>query len=70
MINDDRRARRPAGQRAERACPICGRESRPEAFPFCSKRCADVDLNRWLVGAYSLPAAETEGDEEPGSEES
>jgi endogenous inhibitor of DNA gyrase (YacG/DUF329 family) len=39
-----------------RKCPICGRPSRRETYPFCSKRCADVDLNRWLSGAYAIPA--------------
>jgi len=39
-------------------CPICSKPS-VEAFrPFCSKRCADVDLNRWLGGQYALPAEE------------
>lgn len=41
-------------------CPICGRPA-VEAFkPFCSKRCADVDLNRWLTGAYVIPARDDE----------
>lgn len=42
------------------SCPIC-QKSRVEAFrPFCSKRCADVDLNRWLTGAYAVPALEVD----------
>ena len=41
-------------------CPICGKPS-VEAFkPFCSKRCADVDLNRWLTGNYVIPARDDE----------
>lgn len=37
-------------------CPICEtRESVAEYRPFCSKRCADVDLSRWLKGAYAIP---------------
>ncbi len=37
-------------------CPICRRNPKAEAYsPFCSKRCADVDLQRWLVGSYVLP---------------
>jgi len=41
-------------------CPICGKPA-VEAFrPFCSKRCADVDLNRWLTGAYVIPARDDE----------
>lgn len=44
-------------------CPIC-RKPAAEAFrPFCSKRCADVDLNRWLVGTYAIPTNEMEEDE-------
>ena len=42
------------------SCPICGRETRPEARPFCSKRCADVDLARWLNGQYAVPSNDPE----------
>lgn len=37
------------------ACPICNKASVPEYRPFCSKRCADIDLGRWLRGAYVMP---------------
>lgn len=47
-------------------CPICRKETDPRYRPFCSKRCADVDLGRWLSGAYAIPA---EGDERPGAED-
>ena len=51
-------------------CPICGKETDPEYRPFCSKRCADVDLQRWLSGTYAIPAVEDEGGpEEPSSED-
>ena len=41
-------------------CPICGR-ARVHAFrPFCSRRCADVDLARWLGGVYAIPSDEPE----------
>jgi uncharacterized protein len=47
-----------------RLCPICKRalpEGAVAAFrPFCSKRCADIDLGRWLKGAYAIPASETD----------
>jgi endogenous inhibitor of DNA gyrase (YacG/DUF329 family) len=36
-------------------CPICGRPGEPDYRPFCSRRCADVDLSRWLSGAYAIP---------------
>ena len=41
-------------------CPICKKETAPSYAPFCSKRCADVDLNRWLTGGYAVPGAEDE----------
>lgn len=41
-----------------RPCPICKRPELPNLRPFCSKRCADVDLSRWLKGAYAIPAEE------------
>ena len=40
-----------------RPCPICGKAAQFETRPFCSKRCADVDLHRWLGGSYAVPAA-------------
>jgi len=39
-------------------CPICGRPSQPSERPFCSKRCAMIDLNRWLGGNYRIPTEE------------
>jgi len=41
-------------------CPICGRPTEQAFRPFCSKRCADVDLQRWLSGRYAVPAVENE----------
>lgn len=40
---------------APRPCPICGRPATDAMRPFCSKRCADVDLHRWLGGRYAIP---------------
>jgi endogenous inhibitor of DNA gyrase (YacG/DUF329 family) len=45
-----------------KACPICGKPATTRFRPFCSGRCKDVDLNRWLSGAYAIPAAESEDD--------
>jgi endogenous inhibitor of DNA gyrase (YacG/DUF329 family) len=39
-----------------RTCPICGKPASPTYRPFCSRRCADVDLGRWLGEAYRVPA--------------
>ena len=49
-----------------RKCPMCGRPAEPQFRPFCSRRCADLDLQRWLSGRYAIPAAEdaAEGDVE------
>jgi endogenous inhibitor of DNA gyrase (YacG/DUF329 family) len=41
-----------------RPCPICGKPSVREFHPFSSKRCTEVDLNRWLSGKYAIPAVE------------
>ena len=38
-------------------CPICSRPSQEGSRPFCSPRCAQVDLGRWLTGSYAIPAA-------------
>jgi endogenous inhibitor of DNA gyrase (YacG/DUF329 family) len=46
--------------RTVRPCPECGKPSSEASYPFCSKRCADVDLNRWLSGSYSVPVVELE----------
>jgi endogenous inhibitor of DNA gyrase (YacG/DUF329 family) len=37
------------------SCPICGRPAAARTRPFCSPRCADVDLGRWLTGQYRMP---------------
>src|SRR5262249_23748303 len=52
-----------------RLCPICGRPLSEEAeaarvWPFCFRRCADVDLGRWLKGAYAIPAVELDDETE------
>ena len=39
-------------------CPICDRETDPKYRPFCSRRCADVDLGKWLNGNYAVPSTD------------
>jgi endogenous inhibitor of DNA gyrase (YacG/DUF329 family) len=39
-------------------CPICGKPAVEDYTPFCSKRCADLDLKRWLGGEYRIPTDE------------
>jgi uncharacterized protein len=47
------------------ACPICSKPAEHAFRPFCSRRCADVDLSRWLKGSYAIPGerAGEEGEE-------
>lgn len=49
-------------------CPTCGKPAAKEARPFCSPRCRDVDLNRWLTGSYVIPGAALEEMETPPSD--
>ncbi len=45
-------------------CPICGKATNATARPFCSKRCADLDLARWLNGSYAVPSDDPEDADE------
>jgi uncharacterized protein len=47
---------------AEPACPICGKPQAAAFRPFCSRRCAEVDLARWFRGDYAFPAEEPSDD--------
>ena len=51
------------------ACPICGKPRELKFRPFCSKRCADIDLNRWFKGIYSVPVTETDDEDGDKPEE-
>jgi endogenous inhibitor of DNA gyrase (YacG/DUF329 family) len=64
MSREERERSRP--ERTARACPICGRPASPESYPFCSRRCADIDLNRWLFGGYVIPGAKDREAEDGG----
>jgi endogenous inhibitor of DNA gyrase (YacG/DUF329 family) len=61
MIDERQKAGRTGKQRR---CPICGKPVQEATLPFCSRRCRDVDLNRWLSGTYVVPASEDDGDGE------
>ncbi|MFO1015165.1 MAG: DNA gyrase inhibitor YacG [Caulobacteraceae bacterium] len=41
-------------------CSVCGKPNSPDYRPFCSKRCADVDLSRWLTGGYVIKSRDDE----------
>ena len=45
-------------------CPVCGKAEDKSYRPFCSRRCADVDLGRWLTESYRIPA----DTEDPGED--
>jgi endogenous inhibitor of DNA gyrase (YacG/DUF329 family) len=51
--------RRAAGAERKK-CPICGKPAAEASRPFCSERCRDVDLNRWLSGSYAIPGKDDE----------
>ena len=44
-------------------CPICGKPSVEASRPFCSERCRDVDLNRWLSNSYAIPGRKDEDED-------
>ena len=48
----------------EKPCPICGKPAILAARPFCSERCRDVDLNRWLSNSYVVPGKDDDEDAE------
>jgi endogenous inhibitor of DNA gyrase (YacG/DUF329 family) len=49
-----------------RPCPICGKPAVAQFRAFCSRRCADVDLNRWLSGVYAVPGKTDEDEDGEG----
>lgn len=59
----------PATSPAGGACPICRRPTEPRYRPFCSGRCADVDLGRWFTESYRVPVAEAEEEQPAGPED-
>jgi endogenous inhibitor of DNA gyrase (YacG/DUF329 family) len=47
----------PKQKSRAKPCPVCGKSATQASHPFCSERCRDVDLNRWLSGSYAIPGA-------------
>jgi endogenous inhibitor of DNA gyrase (YacG/DUF329 family) len=69
MMDDKRTETRRAG--APTLCVICRVQPQSDKYrPFCSKRCADIDLHRWLGGVYAIPGKPEEEEDEmpPGGE--
>ena len=55
----------PGPDRSGLRCAVCGKPQEAKFRPFCSKRCAEIDLGRWLKGAYAIPGRAE--DEEEGA---
>jgi uncharacterized protein len=60
-VSPDATPEAPSGRGS---CSICGRPTVLAFRPFCSKRCSDVDLSRWLTGAYAIAGAGADADED------
>ena len=61
-MNNDPVIPLPAGQRR---CPVCGKPASARHQPFCSGRCANIDLGRWLKGNYKVETEEGPDEAEP-----
>lgn len=55
---------KPNGKIHVQKCPTCGEPVVAKFRPFCSKRCADIDLGRWFNESYSVPVVEEDGGDE------
>jgi len=70
MTSDDRIVPLRRKPKAGARCPICGAPAAPDHRPFCSTRCADVDLGRWFTGGYRIPTDDVPAEGAyPGDEE-
>jgi endogenous inhibitor of DNA gyrase (YacG/DUF329 family) len=54
---------------SNKPCPICGKPPEEKFRPFCSARCADVDLHRWLSDSYRVETPEKPEDQSPQDED-
>ena len=52
-----------SGKGKAKPCPICGKPATEASHPFCSERCRDVDLNRWLSNSYAIPGRKDEDED-------
>ena len=63
MTPSDRSSPPLRAVRIDTKCPVCAKPADLKVRPFCSKRCADIDLGRWLKEGYRVPTDETPDDE-------
>ncbi|MGB8816656.1 MAG: DNA gyrase inhibitor YacG [Rhizobiaceae bacterium] len=59
-MSDDQSSPKVVPLRPARPCPECRQPSSRDNWPFCSRRCKEVDMNRWLSGAYAIPVRDDE----------
>jgi len=59
----------PIGGQAQGRCPLCGKPAATRYRPFCSRRCADRDLHKWLSEGYAIPTEEAPAEPTPEGEE-
>ncbi len=60
----DTTTKRVKGQEKGKGCPVCGKPVVADSRPFCSERCRNVDLGRWLTGSYVIPASDEDDEAE------
>ena len=60
---DDTGSARESARGSAKPCPICGKPAVEASRPFCSERCRDVDLNRWLSNSYAIPSAKDDDED-------
>jgi uncharacterized protein len=58
----------PVAFKPRRPCPICKKPSQVKFHPFCSNRCAQVDLGRWLGGHYAVPVVDDDDRPDDGGD--
>lgn len=66
MMTDEKHRTQKAGKAK---CPVCGKPRDPAYRPFCSQRCADIDLGRWLSESYAMPMPDNEAVGDPDEPE-
>jgi endogenous inhibitor of DNA gyrase (YacG/DUF329 family) len=59
----EKQAAKESVKASAKPCPICGKPATEASRPFCSERCRDVDLNRWLSNSYTIPAAKDDDED-------
>jgi len=56
--------------KSDKGCPLCGQPASPDHAPFCSRRCQDRDLLKWLGEGYAIPGPAVDSEQLPGGVDS